>query len=62
MNSRIMRLNRDAKMFLMETDTNERTKKMSKQIPYHLQYIREGKPVIKPDKEVETTNEEDRTY
>ena len=46
----------------MENKVSERTKEMAKKVPYHLQYVREGKPMIKPNEGLGTTNEENRTY
>ena len=37
-----------ADLYYMEKDVSEHTKRMARQIPYHLQYLREGKPYIKP--------------
>ena len=33
----------------MQNNPNERANDIGSHVPYHLQYIRDGKPVVKPE-------------
>lgn len=46
-------INRNILTGYMIKFVSPRTKEIARQIPYHLQYIREGKPNIKPEVENE---------